>query len=34
MHLVIMPVLADVVGAPYGGIFLVILSLLAIIRKS
>jgi hypothetical protein len=29
-----MPVLADVVGAPYGGVFLVILSVIALLRKS
>ena len=35
MHLVLFsPVLADVLGAPYGGIFLVILSAAALLRKS
>ncbi len=34
MHLMFTPVLADVLGAPYGGIFLVILSALALVRKS
>ena len=34
MHPLFSPVLADVLGAPYGGIFLVILSVLAIMKKN
>jgi hypothetical protein len=34
MHLVLLtPVLADVLAQPYGGVFLVILSVLAILRS-
>jgi hypothetical protein len=33
MHLVLMPVLADILREPIGGAFLVILSVLAILRK-
>lgn len=34
MHLVLFsPMLADVLGAPYGGIFLVILSVAALARS-
>jgi hypothetical protein len=33
MHLMLTPVLADVLVQPYGGIFLVVLSVLALLRK-
>jgi hypothetical protein len=33
MHLVLMPVLADVLTQPFGGVFLVILAVLAVLRK-
>jgi hypothetical protein len=33
MHLMLTPVLADVLTQPYGGVFLVILSVLAILRR-